>query len=173
VKRCSTRGAEVRVIAPVLASLVIGVGAAVAPAVADEPRRKVPLYTNEDLDRVSPYRDQTGGTSQPARVAGAPAEPAPRETRAGSGSSPKAGEAHWRQAWQRLQDRLQPLRDRAEALGLRIQERRKKPGVRPYSDPQIEAWQRQHDALRARMRESEGRFQDEARRAGALPGWLR
>ena len=172
MKRCSTRGAQVRVVAPVLACLLV-VGLAVVPAVADEPRRKAPLYTNEDLDRVSPYRDQTGGSSRPATVAGAPADPAPRETGAGSGPSRKAGEAYWRQAWQRLQDRLQPLKDRAEAFEFRIQERRRKPGVRPYSDPQIEAWQRQRDALLARVRDRENRFQDDARRAGALPGWLR
>src|SRR3954470_6802110 len=39
-----------------------------ASAAAQEPREKkpVPVYTNEDLDRVAPHRDETGVNSQPA-----------------------------------------------------------------------------------------------------------
>ena len=174
--------AEVRVAASVLGSMVLASAFAVRPARADEPKRKVPLYTNEDLDRVSPYRDQTGGSSRPATTTetretrGTQANAAgPGRSREGAvtGRSRATGETYWRHAWEQLQDRLQPLRDRAEALRLRTEERRRKPGVHPYSDPQIEGWQRQRDALLARVHDREDRFQEQARRAGALPGWLR
>jgi hypothetical protein len=133
---------------------------------AETPRKKpVPVYTNDDLDRVSPLRDQTGGTSEPAvRPA-----PAPKETRPSSGR----GEEYWRREAERVRDRVEPLRARARALRQRVEDRRRKPGVRPYSDSQIETWQREAQEVEARIRELEDRFEERSRREGALPGWLR
>jgi hypothetical protein len=122
------------------------------------------VYTNDDLDRVSPLREQTGGMSTPALR---PA-PLPRESKPAG-----RGEEYWRRESDRLRDRVEPLRARARELRLRIEERRRQPGVRPYSDPQIEAWQRQAQDVDERVRDLESRFEDRARREGALPGWLR
>ena len=72
-----------------------------------------------------------------------------------------------------MQDRLEKLRQQADDIETRIDERRRKPGVRPYSDPQIESWERRRKALLERMRDLESRFLDRARRERALPGWLR
>ena len=82
---------------------VVCTGAAEASALDDE-KKPVPLYTNEDLQRVSPYRDETGGSSKPA-AAPAP-EPASERGRA-------RGEEYWRREAERVRDRLRPLRERA------------------------------------------------------------
>ncbi len=124
------------------------------------------VYTNEDLDRVSPFKAETGVASVPATAPGAVREPSPRE-------SARPGEEHWRQEADRLRDRLQPLRDRVADLRVRIDERRRQPGVRPYSDPRILAWERDLRRWEARAHDMEDRFLERARRAGALPGWLR
>jgi len=55
----------------------------------------------------------------------------------------------------------------------KIEERRRQPGVRPYSDPRIVADQRRLEVLEGRIREAESNFEDRARRLGALPGWIR
>jgi hypothetical protein len=132
----------------------------------DDEKKAVPLYTNDDLDRVSPLRAQTGGSTDLPEPP-ATAKPEPRGERRGH------DEAYWRRESERLQDRLQPLRDRAEDLRVRIEERRRNPRVRPYSDPAIESWQRRLAALQQRIQEAEDRLHERARREGAPPGWLR
>jgi hypothetical protein len=137
-----------------------------SPAEADERKKDVPLYTDDDLRRVSPRRGETGGGMTPA----AP----PARAEAERADRPAArGEAYWRREVERLQDRMQPLRDRIEDLRQQIEERRRRPGVRPYSDPKVEAMQRRLAALEQRVREAEDRLHERARRDGALPSWLR
>lgn len=136
-----------------------------APVRGAEKGRTVPVYTNEDLDRVSPLRGQTGvlSTSQ-----GRPQAPA-------SAAQPSRGrgEEYWRREARRLRERLDPLREKAEDLRARIAERRRRPGVRPYTDPQVQATERRLRSLEERIRGLESDFEDRARREGALPGWLR
>lgn len=147
-------------------ALLCATAGARASAARDDEKKAVPVYTNDDLDRVSPLRAQTGGsTAAPEPPATAKAEPRPP---AGAHD-----EAYWRREAERLQDRLQPLRDRVEDLRVRIEERRRNPRVRPYSDPTIESWQRRAAGLEQRIREGEDRLHERARRAGAPPGWLR
>lgn len=134
------------------------------PAASGEKPR---VYTNEDLDRVAPCRDQTGVGSQPA----IPPAPAPR----GGGAARGTGrdEAYWRQQADRTAEQVRKLRERAAALAERVAERRRKPGVLPYTDPQVVSLEQQRQALEARANEAELRLEERARRAGALPGWLR
>ncbi|HVR72190.1 MAG TPA: hypothetical protein VMT87_15205 [Vicinamibacteria bacterium] len=129
-------------------------------------KKDVPVYTDDDLRRVSPLRGQTGGTMEAAPSP-------PTEAAAGAGRRAERDEAYWRREWERLRDRVQPLRDRAEELRGQIEQRRRRPGVRPYSDPGIASMQGRLAALEARIREAEDRLHERARRAGALPGWLR
>ncbi len=140
----------------------------------DDGRKKdVPVYTDDDLRRVSPLRDQTGGGMAP-ETAAPDRSAAPEAPRATSPDKARGkDEAYWRREWERLRDRLQPLRDRAEDLRTQIEERRRVPGVRPYSDPRVESLQRRLAALEARIRDAEDGLHERARRAGALPGWLR
>jgi hypothetical protein len=139
-------------------------GAAGASALDDD-KKPVPLYTNEDLRRVSPYRDETGVSSKPA-VAAAP-EPASERGRV-------RGEEYWRREAERLRDRLRPLRERASELRFQIDEKgRQPPRRRGGVDPQMGTLQRRLSALEDRIREAESRFEDRARRERALPGWIR
>ena len=146
-----------------------------AVCVAEE-RKPVPAYTNEDLDRVRPFRDQTGVESKPGTEAA-------RRERAGmsrqdlgrdaAGKDRVSAEEKWRAQAQRLREKLQDPHDRAEALRDQIEERRRQPGVRPYSDPKVVALQKRLQVLERRIREAESAFEDRARRQGALPGWIR
>ena len=149
--------------------------ALMGPAEADE-KRPVRVYTNEDLERVRPLRNQTGVESKPGT------ETARRE-RAGTsrqdpgrdaaGKDRVSAEESWRSQAERLRVRLQPLRDKAADLREQIEERRRQPGVRPYTDPKIVAAERRLAVVEQRIRESESAFEDRARRQGALPGWIR
>jgi hypothetical protein len=144
---------------------------------SSEEKKPVPVYTNEDLDRVHPYRDQTGVTSTPAVTA--TGETTGGKTRQGrragatAGTEARSAEEQWRRSAEKLREKLQPARDRAADLREKIEERRQKPGVRPYSDPRIVADQRRLEVLERRIREAESNFEDRARRLGVLPGWLR
>lgn len=133
---------------------------------AEEKRREVPAYTNEDLLRVSPYRDQTGVASTPA-VAPSAVEPGdPWPERQGR------GEGYWRREAERFEARLRPLRSRAAELRRKIEERSRKV-ARTLTDPLLLALQRSLEDVEAQIRDGESRFEERARREGALPGWLR
>lgn len=137
-----------------------------AAAAAGERRAPAPVYTNEDLARVSGRRGETGVESRPAAAA-------PTESAAAAGPAEGGGESYWRGEAARLRRRVEPWRDAAADLRAEIATRQAAPGVRPYTDPQVRAWQRRLEALEARIRDAEDRFEERARRAGALPGWLR
>ena len=137
-----------------------------AAATAGARRATARVYTNEDLARVSGRRGETGGESSPAV-----APPASSATATDPAS--RLGESYWRGEAARLRQRVEPWRDAAADLREKIAARQAAPGVRPYTDPQVRAGQRRLEALEARIREAEDRFEERARRAGALPGWLR
>jgi hypothetical protein len=150
--------------------------ALVRPCGSDE-KRPVRVYTNEDLDRVRPYRDETGVASKPAvtgtdETTGGKARQ-DRGAGATAGTGHRSAEEQWRRSAERLREKLRPLRERADDLREKIEERRRQPGVRPYTDPRIVADQRRLEVLERRIREAESNFEDRARRLGVLPGWLR
>jgi hypothetical protein len=144
--------------------------AAVCPlaAAAEEKPR---VYTNEDLERVAPYRGQTGALSQPV---------APPETARGRAREKDPGrkdegrdERYWRGQADRTAEQARKLREQAASLAGRVDDLRRQPGVLPYSDPRIVSLEERRRALESRAREAELRLEERARRAGALPGWLR
>ena len=137
-------------------------GAALSPADERAPAR---VYTNEDLARVSGRRGETGVESRPASPVPDSPAPAARED--------SRGESYWRAEAARVRQRIEPWRETAEDLRAEIAARQAEPGVRPYTDPKVRALQRRLAALEARMRDAEDRLEERARRAGALPGWLR
>ena len=138
------------------------------PSVAEggEDREPTPTYTNQDLQRMAPLRHQTGALSQPAVPPASARESKPSRSRG-------RDERYWRREADKLRRRLRPLEEQRLELQLKIEERRATPGVRPYTDPKIEAWERKLESLTRRMRSWQSRLEDRARRAGALPGWLR
>jgi hypothetical protein len=164
----------------VVLPLGFGLSAILAlPAGASEeapPSRRAPrVYTNEDLDRVHRFRDQTGVQSVPAEAAEtAPARPAEGK------ASRERGEEYWRREASRVRDKVQALEVQAAGLRVQIAERaaeerhsltRRRPrGGGAGSEATLRA---KLAALEQRMRRLEDELLDRARRAGALPGWLR
>jgi hypothetical protein len=126
---------------------------------------EAPLYTNDDLDRVSPHRGEVGAFTVPARPDGGLAQAPDRTAR--------RGEDYWRKEAQRTRSRVRTLRDQLDRLRGQMAERERLPEVRPVTDPQLQALRRSAAALEQRIRDEEERLEDRARREGALPGWLR
>lgn len=172
------------------AKLALGLAAAAcSPAAAEEaarplahPRTPAPVrvYTNDDLDRIHPLAAQTGGGSLPAFPAedgpGLRSEPAPRGE----------GEAYWRAEAKSVRERVRLLEERAAGLRARIAERERAPkpetvfGGRRRSSAgagsgsaAIAELQASLAAVERRMQRAQDDLADRARRAGALPGWLR
>jgi hypothetical protein len=148
-----------------LALLALGI------AGGPEEKKAVPVYTNDDLDRMAPLRDQTGVSSTVA----APPPSAPG--RAADDGQAKS-EAYWRKEADRVRTQLQRTRDRIEDLRSRIAASEapshpRSEEARTRGAARVEAWRRQVAMLEAHIRESEGTFADRARKAGALPGWVR
>ena len=161
---------------PCLGRLLLLLAAGAAPS---EEKKPVPVYTNEDLDRISPHRDETGVNS---RVTVAVPRPAPARA---SDDGRVRSEAYWRKQADSLHVRQQRARERIDDLRARIAEKEAKAadeslGSRARrgrshaaSDASLEAMRRQLAAMEARVRDEETRFEERARREGALPGWLR
>jgi hypothetical protein len=149
----------------------------VRPAIAKQAEGKkpaVPVYTNEDLERVRPFRDETGVASVPAFP------PEQRDPdRAGAvargRSADRHSEAYWRAEAERVRERLRKLEDQAEDLRRRIGAARSEPwsSRRRRTAPDTRAWQTRLAAVEERRRQIEADLLDRARRDGALPGWLR
>jgi hypothetical protein len=144
---------------------------------AAEEKKPVRVYTNEDLERVAPFRDQTGVNSVPAVAPetetegggkGAKTKP-DKATAEGSGR----GKDYWRREADKVRARVRALQERAAGLRQRIDQRRRKANVFPYSDPQIRTWSQRVGEIEAQIREAEATLDQRARQAGALPGWLR
>jgi hypothetical protein len=157
---------------------------------AAEESKSVRVYTNEDLERVAPYRDQTGVNSVPAVAPGSAGSDAdanaetdaPRRRARGARHSAETGSTsaaggrgadYWRQEARKVRERVRVLRQRATTFNERIEERRRKPSVFPHSDPQIRTWTQRVEEIEAQIREIEGELEERARHAGALPGWTR
>jgi hypothetical protein len=154
---------------------------------APEGKKPVPLYTNEDLERVSPRRGETGVDSRPDGVP--PPATASASAHEDARELARRGERYWRREADKLRDRLRPRRARMEALRARIADRESDPGTTPSHragrggtrsratsssrEAQLATWRGQLEALEREVREEEDRFEERARRAGALPGWLR
>ncbi|OFV89420.1 MAG: hypothetical protein A2V74_08240 [Acidobacteria bacterium RBG_16_70_10] len=139
-----------------------------SPAPPPSPRRPVPLYTNEDLERVHPLRDETGVNSTPATPPASATGPASRPL--------SRGESFWRREAARVRARIRALADDAETVRHKLEERReeRRRFLRPRGSGVSEATLLARlEALQRRMRELETDLEERARRDRALPGWLR
>jgi hypothetical protein len=158
----------------------------VSPAPADDTtatptRPPARVYTNADLDRIRPFRDQTGVRSAPAVAPDA--TPLSRGLeRAGSVlvDAHGRGEEYWRREAERVRDKVRAMETQADELRLRIAERAEEArhvltrGRRSSSGAGSAASLRARiEALERRTKEMEIDLSERARRARALPGWLR
>jgi hypothetical protein len=152
-----------------------------------EEKKAVRVYTNEDLDRVSPYRGQTGVESVPA-VEASQRGAAPVHGAAGgqaAGNARGAGrEAYWRHEAERVRTRVRSLEARANELRLQIQKEQQREHDRPLvfgrghstqaTPPSaVPGLQAKLAAAEREARAVQDELEDRARREGALPGWLR
>ncbi len=154
-----------------------------ASALADEAEKKrpVPVYTNEDLERVRPFRDETGVASVPASWPDATPGPSRSSASLSHRAGPRAsgpdlrGEAWWRGEAARVRERVRALDLQAAELRRRIAEVRAEPwsSRRRRAVPDTRSWQARLAAIESRRRALEDDLRERARRAGALPGWLR
>jgi hypothetical protein len=136
----------------------------IAGALAVCAAAQTPTYTNADLERVRPLRDQIGGASEPAH------RPAPAEVER---EAPDLDEARWRREAERLEERRARDDDRIAELRYEVEALRRDPRVLPYSDPRIVRAEARIEQLERRRDERWRRFLERARRAGVPPGWLR
>jgi hypothetical protein len=146
---------------------------------APVPRPAARVYTNADLDRVRPFRDQTGVRSVPAAMPDPPTPPTSGRARARPATRGR-GEDYWRREAERVRDRVRALEAKAAELRAQIAERTEEAGRalsrgrRGSSGAGSTAVLRARLAgLEARMRQMEEDLSDRARRDWALPGWLR
>jgi hypothetical protein len=148
------------------------------------PRPPARVYTNEDLDRVRPFRDQTGVRSVPAVAPDPPAPSTGGRARERPALSPAdahgRGEDYWRREADRVRDRVRTMEAQAAELRARIAERAEEAGRqltrgrRGSSGAGSAAILRARlVALERRMRQMEDDLSERARRERALPGWLR
>jgi hypothetical protein len=140
-----------------------------AAAASAGDRGSTPTYTNQDLERVAPYRGETGVLSKPAMREEPAKTPEPKAGR---------GEAYWRREAERLRTRLRPLVRRAEELRQRLQEPRaddgkKRPRGSRGGSGSRDALAQRLASIEAEIREREDELRERARRERALPGWLR
>jgi len=151
-----------------------------APASPKHPPTRV--YTNEDLDRVRPFRDQTGVRSVPAVAP----DPPPTGSRARERAADAPADAHgrgedyWRRERERVRDRVRAMEAQAAELRAKIAERAEEAsrlltrGRSGASGTGSAATLRARlVALERRMRQTEEDLSERARRERALPGWLR
>jgi hypothetical protein len=143
---------------------------------APAPRPPVRVYTNADLDRVRPFRDETGIRSVPAVPPEEQSTPAPAEKRRGR------GEEHWRREAARVRERVRAMEAQASELRTQIAEQaeearhflgRRRSAASLSGAGSSARLGARLASLERRMRELEEDLADRARRDGALPGWLR
>jgi hypothetical protein len=139
-------------------------------------RPPVRVYTNEDLDRVRPFRDETGIRSVPAVSPEERAAPGPAEKPRGR------GEQYWRREAARVRERVRALSAQVEELRAAIAEQaeeaspfrgRRRSSASLSGDPSTSRLRTKLASLERRIREMEEDLSERARRDGALPGWLR
>ncbi|HXK12095.1 MAG TPA: hypothetical protein VMT70_20820 [Vicinamibacteria bacterium] len=140
-----------------------------------KPRPPVRVYTNADLDRVRPFRDETGVRSVPAAPAGhEDARSSPHER------ARARGESYWRREAERVRERVRSMETQAAELRAEIAERSDDLShlrTRGHRSPSVSTSPAtlgaRLAALERRMREIQDDLAERARREGALPGWLR
>jgi hypothetical protein len=135
------------------------------------------VFTNADLERMSPCRYQTGAQSQPGTPpVETPVRPGRQGSRATAPGKPRLDglEADWRRQWRSVDQKTRKLRREAHELRQEAGEVSRNPkrgnggGRRSPSFLITRA-----EALEAEARELLEQFNARARREGALPGWIR
>ncbi len=141
------------------------------------------VFTNADLERIAACRKQSDARPAPDEPsAEEPPARGPRTTaRPGRSENPGEGdtragdalEADWRARWRSVDQKVRRLRREAEELRHEANEAPRDPKKKPTGRRSPQVLLRRAEALEAEAAEIEDDFQAQARREGALPGWLR
>ena len=158
---------------------------ALAAVAVGEPQAPCPLprgflaerraFTNADLEAIAACRDRTGAVSQPGTAPperAAPRGKPPATTRA-AGPKGAADESDWRARWRSVERKARLLRREASELRREAAEAPRDPRKRPTGRRSPSLLIARAEARESEARELEDEFRERARRAGALPGWLR
>ena len=141
------------------------------------------VFTNADLERIASCRRQSDPSPGPDVPTAA--DTGPTSGRRGSRPEAAAGadkdarrteealEADWRARWRSVDQRVRRLRREAEEFRLEANEAPRDPKKKPTGRKSPQVLLRRASALEAEAREIEDELQTQARREGALPGWLR
>ena len=148
---------------------------------ASEPtsRRSVPLYTEDDLKRVHPYRGETGVLSVPAVTPSPTRVASPALSKRGRAESEDASqETYWRRESARHRQKVARLQKTATTLRRQLEERQRERerefGSRKRAGGlSLGSLRGRLDDVEAEIQAAEAEFAERSRRAGALPGWLR
>jgi hypothetical protein len=149
---------------------------------ASEPaqKRAVPLYTEDDLQRVHPRRGDTGVLSVPAVVPG-PTRPASLTSsrRSHVDTDETAQENYWRRESLRHQQKIARLRKTAAGIRRQIDERKREleqergSRKRGSGGASVASLAGRLADVETEIQAADTEFEERGRRAGALPGWLR
>lgn len=141
------------------------------------------VFTNADLDRIAACRRLSEARSEPDEPTAAETPPrgSRRLTRSGRAEGADEGnvrsgdalEADWRARWRSVDQKVRRLRREAGELRHEANETPRDPKKKPTGRRSPQVLLRRAEALDAEATEIEDEFQSQARRAGALPGWLR
>lgn len=133
------------------------------------------VFTNADLEMVAACRGRTGALSQPEA-----ARPEPGGARRPGATPPEtdrarrdATEADWRARWRSIDQRARRLRQEASELRQEAAAAPRDPRKRPTGRRSPSVLIARAEAREKEARDLEDEFHQQARRAGALPGWLR
>lgn len=132
-------------------------------ALAEGARMRARSFGMEDLERY-------GGDRDPGATPGSRASAAVRADRDFGRER-----AFWRREKERYEREAARIDAGIRRLEWRLRDKRAKrrPGERLSPDPSIELLEESLESLRDERRGLEERFRERARKAGALPGWLR
>ena len=137
------------------------------------------VYTNGDLPKTDPAATPAPAPTAPAAAPAANAQPAPEEKPA---DGPKKDEAYWRGRVTEIRDNLQRAKMFQEALQTRINSlsadyaSRDDPAQRGVVSSDRQKALAELDRVKKEIKDFEkalSDLEDEARRAGVPPGWLR
>jgi len=141
------------------------------------------VFTNADLERIAACRKLSEARSEADEPSVGETHPrGPRRTaRSGPASGPgqeaarsgEAREADWRARWRSIDQKVRRLRLEADELRHEANEAPRDPKKKPTGRRSPRVLLRRAVALEAEAAEIEDDFAAEARREGALPGWLR
>lgn len=117
------------------------------------------VFTNADLERIAACRPPS--STSPENVSGEPEK------------AKRAAEADWRARWRSIDQKVRRLRREARDLRLEAGELPRDPKKKPTGRRSEAFLISRAQVLEAEALELEDEFHAQARREGALPGWLR